>query len=149
VDFNRLLREAEQTLPVEPRELYASIPEKAEGYGYLRDVQGQVLTTWHGRRDEHDLIIKVNTGAGKTIDGLVILKSYLNAGEGPALYVAPSKYLADQVRAEATRIGIATVEDPDHPKYLVSEAIAVVNIWKLFNEDLCFETHVQRWHLPP
>ncbi|KZS54828.1 DEAD/DEAH box helicase family protein [Mycobacterium ostraviense] len=92
MDFDRLLDEAAHTAPIEPRELYAWLPDKAEGYGYMRDVQGQVLTTWHRRRDERDLILKVNTGSGKTIDGLVILQSYLHADEGPALYVAPNKY---------------------------------------------------------
>lgn len=75
--------------PTEPRELYASLPDKSTGYGYLRDVQGQVLTAWHARRTERDLVVKVNTGGGKTIDGLVMLQSYLNDGKGPALYVAP------------------------------------------------------------
>lgn len=133
MDFDRLFREAQRETPTEPRELYASLPQKAEGYGYLRDVQGQVLTAWYARRDERDLIIKVNTGAGKTIDGLVILQSYLNEGHGPALYVAPTPYLVGQVRVEAERIGVSTVDDPDLPKYLTGEAIAVVNIWKLFN----------------
>ncbi|MDI1290030.1 MAG: hypothetical protein PSX37_08815 [bacterium] len=82
MDFERLLDDAAQVAPIEPRELYAWLPDKAEGYGYLRDVQGQVLTTWHGRRHERDLIIKVNTGSGKTIDGLVILQSYLHDGKG-------------------------------------------------------------------
>lgn len=133
MDFDRLLKESAQAAPVEPRELYASLPNKADGYGYLRDVQGQVLSEWHARRDERDLIIKVNTGAGKTIDGLVILQSYLNAGKGPALYVAPNKYLADQVCDEAVRIGIPTVDDPDLAKYRTGEAICVVNVHKLFN----------------
>jgi hypothetical protein len=69
--------DSHQPAPIERPELYASLPDKAEGYGYLRDVQGQVLTAWHKRRDERDLI-KVNTGAGKTIDGLGILRSYGN-----------------------------------------------------------------------
>lgn len=133
MDFNRLLAESAQPAPIEPRELYASLPNKADGYGYLRDVQGQVLSKWHERRAARDLILKVNTGAGKTIDGLVILQSYLNGKEGPALYVAPNKYLADQVRDEAERIGVATVDDPDHPKYRSGEAICVINIYKLFN----------------
>ncbi|MFV8227363.1 DEAD/DEAH box helicase family protein [Mycolicibacterium fortuitum] len=133
MDFDRLLDDAAQTAPIEPRELYAWLPDKAEGYGYLRDVQGQVLTTWHQRRHERDLIIKVNTGSGKTIDGLVILQSYLHDNEGPALYVAPNKYLAAQVREEARRIGIVTTDDVDSAQYRAGEAIGVVNIWKLFN----------------
>lgn len=133
MDFGRLLSQEGESAPVEPRELYGSLPGKAAGYGYLRDVQGQVLTAWYARRDERDLVIKVNTGGGKTIDGLVMLQSYLNAGKGPALYVAPSRYLVDQVREEAGRLGIATVTDPDQRRYLTGEAIAVVNPDKLVN----------------
>jgi len=90
MDFGRLLAQSASTAAIEPRELYASLPNKADGYGYLRDVQAQLLSKWRARRGERDLIIKVNTGAGKTIDGLVILQSYLNEGEGPELYVAPN-----------------------------------------------------------
>ncbi|GLP76397.1 hypothetical protein TUM20983_35070 [Mycobacterium antarcticum] len=133
MDFNKLLADGDQAAPIEPRELFASLPNKAEGYGYVRDVQGQVLSAWHERRAQRDLIIKVNTGAGKTIDGLIILQSYLNEGLGPALYVAPNKYLVSQVIEEAQRIGLAIVEDPDSTKYRLGQAICVVNAWKLFN----------------
>lgn len=132
MDFNKLLQQQAQPAPIVPRELYASLPEKARGYGYLRDVQAEVLEAWHLRRAERDMVIKVNTGAGKTIDGLVILQSYLNAGEGPALYVAPDKYLVEQVRREAERIRIPTIDNPDDPKYLAGDVIAVVNASKLF-----------------
>ncbi|WP_227496924.1 DEAD/DEAH box helicase family protein [Planctomonas psychrotolerans] len=132
VDFAAMLKESEQDAPVEPRELYGQL-KKSSGYGYLRDVQAQVLTAWHKRRDEKDIVIKVNTGGGKTIDGLVILQSYLNAGEGPSLYVAPSKYLQTQVIAEAERIGIATTTNVDGAAYLRSEAIGVVNVHELVN----------------
>jgi hypothetical protein len=50
MDFDKLLAEKTTLAPTEPRELYASLPDKAKGYGYLRDVQGQVLTAWHERR---------------------------------------------------------------------------------------------------
>ncbi|WP_223885828.1 helicase C-terminal domain-containing protein [Nocardia colli] len=79
-------------------------------------------------------MIKVNTGGGKTIDGLVILQSYLNEGLGPALYVTPGGgYMETQLLDEAHNLGIAVVTDPDDAKYLRSEAIAVVNTHKLFN----------------
>lgn len=133
MDFGKLLADGDQPAPIEPRELFASLPNKVEGYGYLRDVQGQVLSAWHQHRDERDLVIKVNTGAGKTIDGLIILQSYLNEGLGPALYVAPNKYLVAQVIEEAGRIGLPTVEDPDSSKYRLGQSICVVNAWKLFN----------------
>jgi hypothetical protein len=141
MDFTRLLNARGKGAPIEPRELWASLPDKASGYGYLRDVQGQVLSAWHDRRGERDLVIKVNTGGGKTIDGLLILQSYLNEGHGPALYVAPDKYLAEQVGDEAARLGIVTVEDPDSPRYLSGEAIAIVNASKLVNGKTVFSAN--------
>lgn len=138
MDFGKLLQGPDADAPTEPRELYEALPEKAEGYGYLRDVQGQVLSAWHERRDERDLVVKVNTGGGKTIDGLVILQSLLNEGFGPALYVAPGKQLVKQVIAEAGRLGIRTVDDPETSEYLAGDAIAVVNSTKLVNGQSIF-----------
>ena len=92
-----------------------------------------MLDVWERRRTERDLVIKMNTGAGKTIVGLLILKSCLNERVGPALYVAPSTYLAEQVQRQAGRLGIATVDDPESGRYLGGQAIAVVNIYKLVN----------------
>lgn len=136
--FESMLATDEQEALIAPRDLYEQLPDKARGYGYLRDVQGQVLSAWHKRRDEQDLVLKVNTGGGKTIDGLVILQSYLNEGLGPALYVAPDKYLVKQVVKEADKIKIPTVTNPEDAKYLRGEAIAVVNASKLFNGKTVF-----------
>ncbi len=133
LDFDRLADEAEATLPIEPREVFELIPGKAEGYGYLRDVQAQILTAWHPRRDDRDIVVKVNTGGGKTIDGLVMLQSYLNEGIRPALYVAPDRYLVRQAVADAKKIGLAVVTDPESGAYLSGDAIAVVTADRLFN----------------
>lgn len=127
-----MLADTGQDAPIEPRELHSQLKKKP-GYGYLRDVQAQVLTGWHARRAEKDLVVKVNTGGGKTIDGLLILQSYLNEGAGPALYVAPSNVLVNQVLAEAANLGIGAVQDVDSAEYLRSEAVAVINIHELVN----------------
>lgn len=50
MDFDALLRESAEDLPIEPRDLYDQLPGKAQGYGYLRDVQAQVLEPWHAKR---------------------------------------------------------------------------------------------------
>ncbi|QNE43962.1 hypothetical protein F1C15_09240 [Frigoribacterium sp. NBH87] len=139
VDFGAMLASDADDAPIEPRELHSQLT-KAPGYGYLRDVQGQVLSKWHERRDERDIVIKVNTGGGKTIDGLIILQSYLNAGEGPALFVAPSDYLVGQVLAEAQKLGIEVTTNVDGAAYLNSEAIGVVNAHKLVNGRTVFSS---------
>lgn len=74
MDFDdQLADEVGTALPTEPRAVFNSLPGKAQGYGYLRGVQAQVLTAWHARRADRDVIVKVNTGGGKTIDGLIML----------------------------------------------------------------------------
>lgn len=133
IDFGKLAV-GEQAPLISPRDIFAALPRKAADFGYLRDVQGQVLDAWVKRRTERDLLIKMNTGTGKTALGILLLQSSLNEGCGPALYVTPDNYLALQVRKQVrTKLGIYTVDDPESSAYLSGEAIAVVNIHKLLN----------------
>lgn len=135
-------------LPTQPRDIFRLLPDKALGYSQLWDAQAQVLNAFHDRRAEKDLVIKVNTGGGKTIVGLLILQSYLNEGVGPALYVAPDKFLAKQVRVDAERLGIATTEDVESTAYLSGTAIGVVNAWKLANGRSVFSARRLRGTVP-
>jgi hypothetical protein len=141
MDFDKLADEAATALPTEPRAVFNALPGKAQGYGYLRDVQAQILTAWHERRTDRDVVVKVNTGGGKTIDGLIMLQSYLNEGVKPALYVAPDKYLVEQVVKDAKRIGLRVTTDPESAEYLSGEVIAVVTADRLFNGRTIFSDH--------
>lgn len=118
---------------VDPQKIFHALPSKDRRYQYLRDVQGEVLTNWNKRRNESDLVIKMNTGGGKTVVGLLALKSCLNEGYGPAIYIAPDKYLVLQVIREAEDLGIDVVDNIDHPRFLQGKAIFVTNIHKLIN----------------
>jgi hypothetical protein len=51
--------------------LYEVLPARAEGFGYLRDVQGQVLTAWHQRRGERDLVVKVVLDRAQATESMV------------------------------------------------------------------------------
>jgi len=133
LNFGKMLATRASTAEIEPSKLYEALPKKARGYGYLRLVQGQVLEKWHLRRNQRDVVIKVNTGGGKTIDGLIILQSLLNEKRGPALYVAPDPFLVEQVMVEASKLGLVAVSNPDDPRYLRSEAICVVTADRVFN----------------
>ncbi len=134
VNFSKLIAQENQPPEIDPRRLFGSLHRE---YDYLRDVQGDVLDEWHGRRNERDLVIKMNTGAGKTVVGLVILQSLLNEGKGPALYLCPDLYLVSQVQREAERLGIKCVGsgqgEPLPPEFYDSSAILVINAYKLFN----------------
>ena len=100
-DFKKVARTGALSTITDPAALFDALPNKATGYGYLRAVQKTVLDEWSARRTERDLVIKTNTGGGKTIAGLLILQACLHEGVAPALYVAPDPHLADQVRDEA------------------------------------------------
>jgi hypothetical protein len=114
-----------------PRDIFAALPNRP--WPYLRQEQGEVLETWFGRRDDRDLVIKQNTGGGKTVVGLLIAQSTLNEGVGKAIYLAPDTYLAKWVREEASRLGLATAEDPNDPAFRAQEAILVTTFQKLIN----------------
>ncbi|HZS38877.1 MAG TPA: DEAD/DEAH box helicase family protein [Polyangia bacterium] len=130
-DISKLTASNPADTTLEPRKIFGALSDKK--YSYLRDVQAEVLERWFARRMERDLVIKMNTGGGKTIVGLLLLKSCLNEGQFPAVYVAPDNYLVKQVQAEAGKLGIATTEDPRNGKCKEGKAILVTNIHTLFN----------------
>ena len=69
-----------------------------------------MLTKWHlHRREDKDLILKLHTGQGKTLIGLLILQSKLTENKAPCLYICPNKYLVEQTCLEAEKFGIGYV----------------------------------------
>ena len=116
-----------------PREIFNLLPNKHARYKYPRDVQTQVWDRWLPRRAERDLVVKMNTGGGKTVVGLLMLKSCLNEGVGPAVYVTPDNYLVSQVMKEAGELGISVTTDTGAGAFLQGKAILVINIHKLVN----------------
>lgn len=133
LDLGKLSEKSLLDTEVNPRELFHLLPEKHEKYKYPRDVQSQVWDKWLGRRQERDLVIKMNTGGGKTVVGLLMLKSCLNEGVGPAAYIAPDKYLVKQVLKEAADLGIPVTTDHESAPFLLGKAILVTNIYHLIN----------------
>jgi len=79
INFRRLSQGASALVNTitDPRDLFNALPEKVAGLDYLRGPQDQVLAAWYDRRDEQDLVIKMNTGGGKTLVGLLIARSWL------------------------------------------------------------------------
>lgn len=135
VNFKRLGQgaSAPANTITDPRDLFNALPEKVSGLDYLRGPQDQVLAAWHDRRDERDLVIKMNTGGGKTLVGLLIARSWLNEGIRPVAYLVPDDFLTAQVTNEAGRAGIATTNDPRSPEYQQGRAVLVGTFAKLFN----------------
>lgn len=127
------LNSSAKTKTIEPREIFMTLPSKAPGYGYPRDVQSEVWKKWFDIRNEKNVILKMNTGSGKTVVGLIMLQSCLNEEKGPAIYVVPDNYLVKQVIDEAKRLGISATVDKDDYNYSNSKAILVTSIQTIVN----------------
>ena len=107
LDFSKLNTGNTIDTIINPRDLFGALPNK-KGYSYERASQSEVWKQWYEKRNESNLVIKMNTGSGKTVVGLTILKSSLNELKGPAIYVVPDNFLVNQVINEA----IAIVQPP-------------------------------------
>ena len=77
IDLGAVARAAATAGPalLHPRDIFGALPNRAAEYQYLRGPQDQVLDQWFSRRDESDLVIKMNAGGGKTGVGLLIGQS--------------------------------------------------------------------------
>lgn len=142
VEFKKHLGKAISKAPIDPIELYETL-DRASDKGPLRPAQVEVLTEWYrDRKADRDTIIKLHTGQGKTLIGLLILQSNLNAGIGPALYLCPNNFLLTQTVTQATQFGLKCVQaDPELPAaFLDNKAILVTSIQKLFNGLTKFKT---------
>lgn len=119
----------------EPRALYETL-DRASDKGPLRPAQLAVLDEWYAhRRGQRDVIVKLHTGQGKTLVGLMMLQSRLNSGTGPAVYICPNNFLVQQTCEQARQFGIRTcVADPELPdEFENAKAILVTSVQKLFN----------------
>lgn len=92
-----------------------------------------MLDAWSGRRDQRDIVIKTNTGGGKTIVRLLMLQCCLHEKKGPALYLAPDPHLAKRVCGEAANLGLDVVSDPESVKFISGQAICVTTMRTLVN----------------
>ncbi|MBN9620242.1 MAG: DEAD/DEAH box helicase [Actinobacteria bacterium] len=117
---------------VDPRDIFNALPSKPAEMNFLRGPQDQVLEKWFARRDQRDVVVKLNTGGGKTVVGLLMAKSSLAEGKGPVAYLVPDNYLVDQVVDEARRLGIEVTTDTNFA-YTQGRAILIDTFQKLFN----------------
>ncbi|MEB3216016.1 MAG: DEAD/DEAH box helicase family protein [Nostocales cyanobacterium 94392] len=137
VDFKKRLGSKSIAKKVNPIEIYDELDRKSET-GPLRPVQKEILTEWwQNRRDDKDLVLKLHTGQGKTLIGLLMLQSKLNENKGPCLYVCPNDYLVEQTCQEADKFGIGYVtfgKDNYLPdEFINSEKILITYVQKVFN----------------
>ena len=141
--FTQKLQENEKVnIPVDPIDLFQTLYHH-EGYAYLRGIQEEVLKEWHNKREQRDVLCKMNTGSGKTLVSLLMLYSKLVEGVGTALYVCPDKQLLEQAKKQAALYGIPVCEiesgNQFPNEFHNGKSILICTFHRLFNAKTIFE----------
>ncbi len=108
VDFNKLKAAKSQPKAIDPLDIFRRLP-KPMGINDLYTSQAEVLKQWFERRNESDLVVKLHTGGGKTLVGLLIAQSVMNELNEPVIYVCPTVQLIQQTLEKAQEYGISAV----------------------------------------
>lgn len=132
--FGGLAQQNPADTTTDPKRLFRVLPKPpGSPFQFPYDIQTEVWDKWYARRDERDLIIKMNTGSGKTVIGLLVLKSSLNEGRGPAVYLVPDKQLKTQVETTARDLGLTVTDDARDPRFRQGKIILVATAQKVYN----------------
>lgn len=107
VDFRKLREERKIADPINPYDIFKRLAP--EGINDLWHSQQVILNEWFNRRNESDLILKLATGGGKTIIGLLIAQSIINETKESVLYLCPTTQLAVQTENKAKSYGINVI----------------------------------------
>ncbi len=136
-DFHRLKTERTAPRSARPRDIFNRLVKPP----YIRDLlpgQVEVLDLWWKDRTKRDVIIKQNTGGGKTLVGILIAESTMAEARGSSvLYLCPNKHLVSQTIEKAGDLGIHAEryerERPFPRRFQRGEAMLVATYAALFN----------------
>ena len=93
---------------VDPIRLFGALQVRDRGINDLWLGQGDALREWHDKRNLADIAIVLNTGAGKTLVGLLAAQSLVNETSGHVAYVCASLQLVQQTADKAESYGLRT-----------------------------------------
>ncbi|MDU2065506.1 MAG: DEAD/DEAH box helicase family protein [Sporomusaceae bacterium] len=150
VDFKKKLGKRTIEKKIHPSEIYETL-DRASDKGPLRTPQNDVLNDWfENYQKEKDVILKLHTGQGKTLIGLLMLQSRLNQGHGPAVYLCPNNYLVDQTCNQADSFGISySVSHGELPQeFIDGKNILITSVNKLFNGETKFGLGLKSLKVP-
>ncbi|AEW87103.1 dead-like helicase [Flavobacterium columnare ATCC 49512] len=130
--------------PIDPNELFYSL-KKDKDYSYLRGIQEEALTSFHNNREKKHLLFKMNTGAGKTLVGLLMLYSKMIETKKRSIFLCPDKQLVNQVFEQSKKYNIPTctidIDNELPEEFLNNKAILITTIQKLFNGKNIFDKY--------
>ena len=106
IDFSKIRPTANFASPVNPIEIFNSCRVLDDNINGLWLAQGDALRAYDEHRNKKDVSIVLNTGAGKTLVGLLIAQSLLNESSRQVVYACSSIQLIKQTREKALGYGL-------------------------------------------
>jgi hypothetical protein len=106
-------------------------------------VQSSALQILNGQLNEKDVVIKLSTGSGKTVVGLVYAEMNRRRHRGePSIYLCPTTQLVEQVLQTGHAIGVRVSAFPDkgYPyDAFAGDTVLVCSYDRLFNSKSVFK----------
>ena len=137
IDFTKRSQNKSVEKKTHPCEIYETLDRHANKGPLRVPVQETVLNEWFDSfQDKSDVILKLPTGEGKTLIGLLVLQSKINQQKGSSLFVCPNKYLANQAKTQAEEFGIpyCSIDEDGLPDdFINGEKILITHAHMLFN----------------
>jgi len=106
MDFTKLGAPKSSERPIDPIKIFERLPNLPGTPNDLWRGQAEALVQWHDVRSKKDVLISLNTGAGKTLVGLLTAQSLVNESVENVVYVCATIDLVRQTSQEANRIGL-------------------------------------------
>jgi tetratricopeptide (TPR) repeat protein len=103
MDFSQLKRPTRNAKPLDPINIFERRPSLPNTPNDLWRGQTEALNKWHKNRTASDVLIALNTGAGKTLVGLLIAQSLVNEGVENVIYLCGTNDLVHQTYREAEK----------------------------------------------
>ena len=106
MDFSKLGAPKATEKPTDPIKIFERLPNLPRTPNDLWRGQAEALIRWNDVRNRNDILVSLNTGAGKTLVGLLTAQSLVNEGIQNVIYVCATIDLVLQTSQEAERIGL-------------------------------------------
>jgi len=142
-DFGSLAKDSSTEVPATLAGLFRQLDRKTT-HTSLRPAQSAALASLDQQLAERDVIMKLSTGSGKTVVGLVYAEMMRRKYKGyPVIYLCPTTQLVEQVvtSGQAVGVSVATFPKGGLPYGALSgDAVLACTYDKLFTANSVFES---------
>lgn len=144
INFGKLAKAKTAAIPPTLVQLFEQLDRKAT-HQILRPVQAEALTELDAQIAHRDVVLKVSTGSGKTLVGLVYAEMMRRRYPGETVvYLCPTSQLIDQVLDTAEKIGVHAETFPSEGPPLAAfegRSVLVCTYDKMFTARNAFERY--------